>query len=571
MRIPPYLQWIFDQPEKAYNEGEIIKEPAGAAKQRLRDLIILIAFGVIAFFFGTGKIALLGPDEPRYAEVAREMFISGDYISTRLAGCLWFEKPALYYWMAASAYRTFGVNEFAARMPSGLMALLTVITIYLTLAKTVSVKWARVASFVLLTSGIFLVYSRAATPDMTLTAAMCGAILSGFMASRNEMRREGVYILLGATCMGLAFLAKGLVGIFLVLAIIFIYLLIVGRLRFVPLSIFALGLIPFLLVSAFWYVPVIAKHGWQFIDEFFIRHHFQRYLTNVYGHPQPIYFFTVVAILGVLPWTFFLLPAVARIRNLQPRRRERDALLALAWIWLLVPLLFFSISESKLPGYLLPVFPALSIIIGGEIESFWEGKKDRLNRTAIWLTSTTLIMIGGMFIGYLIKHSPGFSVWRLVAGSIPVLLGLLAVVALKRGRTQQWLNFALMSMMSLVVCAISLLFPNLNEDLSLKRLTIEAASALRPNEKIGYYILKEFGAVFYAEGRVVCGMGEGDILNALREDKLVEPLKTYPSLIFITRDRWVEGLKKDGRFDVEFIGQQRDFYAFRVKLRELQP
>ena len=107
----------------------------------------------------------------------------------------------------------------------------------------------------------------------------------------------------------------------------------------------------------------------------------------------------------------------------------------------------------------------------------------------------------------------------------------------------------------------------LNEEISLKRLSLEAAAALRPEEKIGYYILKEFAAVFYAQGRVACGMEEGDVLNALREDKLVPPLQIYPSMIFLTRERWIEGLIKDGRFDAEYLGQQGEYYAFRVKLK----
>src|ERR1044072_1358479 len=171
MTMPRYLQWIFDQPEKKLNEGEIIKEPTSSAKQRALELSILILLGGLAFFFVSGKIAFLGPDEPCYAEVAREVFVGGDYISTHLAGCLWFEKPALYYWLAALAYRVFGVNEFAARFPSGLAALITISGIYLALSQAVSVKWARVASFVLLTCGIFLIYNRAATPDMALNAS----------------------------------------------------------------------------------------------------------------------------------------------------------------------------------------------------------------------------------------------------------------------------------------------------------------------------------------------------------------------------------------------------------------
>ncbi len=571
MTISRYLQWIVDQPEKKLNEGEIIEEPVVSAKQRALDLTILMLLGGLAFFYGAGKIALLGPDEPRYAEVARAMLVSGDYISTRLAGCLWFEKPALYYWLAASAYRLFGVNEFAARFPSGLSALFTTVVVYLTLSKVVSLKWARAAGFVLLTCGLFIIYSRAATPDMALTAALCGAILSGYLATQKSRHNELPHIILCFAAMGLAFLAKGLVGIFLVIVILICYLLIAGRIRFFRWRYIAPGLAVFLAISSIWYLPVTLKHGWQFIDEFFIRHHFQRYLTNVYGHPQPIYFFTFVAIAGLAPWTFFLIPAVARLRKLRPRLNERDALLTLAWTWALVPLVFFSISESKLPGYLLPVFPALAIIIGAEIEAFLQQEKRKLLQISAWLTMLLLSTIAVLFILYLKKQSVAFTNWRIGFYLLPLLLALVALGLLLLNRRQAVLNWAVAFVLGVVVSSVTLLFPNLNDEISLKKLSVEAATALRPGEKIGYYILKEFGAVFYAQGRVVCGIGEGDILNALKEDKLLEPLQAYPSLIFITRDRWVEGLMNDGRFDVEFIAQQREFYAFRVRLSERKP
>src|SRR5205085_8457512 len=120
MKVPQYLRWLFDQPQK--NNFEIIEEHTDSAKRWVYDVAVLLVLASFFFFFGAGKIAFLGPDEPRYSEVAREMFVSGDYISTRLCGCLWFEKPVLFYWLAAASYHLFGVSEFAARFASGVAA-----------------------------------------------------------------------------------------------------------------------------------------------------------------------------------------------------------------------------------------------------------------------------------------------------------------------------------------------------------------------------------------------------------------------------------------------------------------
>jgi 4-amino-4-deoxy-L-arabinose transferase-like glycosyltransferase len=565
MNVPRYLRWLFYQPQK--NNLEIIEEHTDSAKRRAYDVAVLLVLASVFFFFGAGKIAFLGPDEPRYSEVAREMFVSGDYISTRLCGCLWFEKPVLFYWLAAASYHLFGVSEFAARFASGLTATVTMLSLYFTLSRVASLQFARLTAFALMTSSIFIAYSHAATPDMSLTMAMTIAILSGYLATKSKGRGELGFMILCFAAMGLGMLAKGLVSIVLVTAILLTYLAIAGRLRFLRWRNLFIWVCAFLIVAAIWYLPVTLKHGWQFINEFFIEHHFRRYLTNTYGHPQPVYFFVFIAIVGVLPWTFFLLSATARIRLLKPRTSELDSLLTLAWIWLAIPLIFFSISGSKLPGYLLPVFPALAIILGAELERFLNGEGTRLLKIGGWLTALLMVLLTGGFIWYLKKQGMQFSGGQTIFFVLPVIFTGLCVWAMSQAKRREALACIAAVVLSIVIGGSTLLFPKLNDEISLKKLSLEAAAALRPNEKIGFYILKEFAPVFYAQGRVVCDVGEGDVLNALREDKLVPPLEIYPSLIFITRERWIEGLMKDPRFIVEFIAQQDEFYAFRVQLK----
>src|SRR6185369_3915696 len=159
-------------PSTLDDKTQMIVEASPGAKQPLFELIAVIAASAFAFTFGLGRLGFLGPDEPRYAEVAREMFASGDYISTRLCGCLWFEKPVLLYWMSAAGYHLFGVNEFAARLPSALAALSTVAFIFFALRRLSLPRVGLAASLVLATSGIFIAYARVATPDMLLTAAI---------------------------------------------------------------------------------------------------------------------------------------------------------------------------------------------------------------------------------------------------------------------------------------------------------------------------------------------------------------------------------------------------------------
>ncbi|HKS41425.1 MAG TPA: glycosyltransferase family 39 protein [Blastocatellia bacterium] len=541
-------------------------EPSRAAKQRLYTLLALTLFAVIIFSFGLGRLALVGPDEPRYSEVAREMFATGDYVSPRLCDCLWFEKPVLLYWLAAASYHLFGVSEFAARFPSVVAAILTMMFVYYGLKRAVCERLAFAASIAFMTSGLVIAYARVATPDILLTAAMSVALLSGYLAATASGRARTAHWILCFAAMGAAVLAKGLVGIALVAAIFAVYFAVMRQPQFIRWREALIGIAVFLIIAGMWYAPVTFRHGWGFIEEFFIRHHFQRYTSNEFGHPQPFYFFFVIAIAGIAPWSFFLMPAAARLKSLKPGSHRLDALLVFAWIWVAVPLLFFSASGSKLPGYILPIFPALAIIIGAELERFIKGERSGLLTAAVWLTALLLLTIGAGFVVYLTREQIGASGWHSIFFGLPLAFAAIAVAVLAKKRRQIFVMSAAGVMLSLVLGAAILLLPTLSDKLTLKSLSLEAAAALRPAERITFFIKKEFAPVFYAEGRVLCGGADSDILNALSEDILADALRNESSLIVITTSNWRKGLESDPRFVTELLATQGDALAFRVWL-----
>jgi 4-amino-4-deoxy-L-arabinose transferase-like glycosyltransferase len=542
-------------------------EPQPSAKQWPFAFIAVLAASALAFFFGLGRLGFLGPDEPRYAEVAREMFASGDYISTRLCGCLWFEKPVLLYWMSAAGYHLFGVNEFAARLPSAIAALATVAFLYAALRRLSVPRLALAASVVLATSGIFIAFARVATPDMLLTAAITAALLSALLFTGATGRVRTIYWGLSCLFMGFGMLAKGLVGVVLVVAILVVYFAVSGQLRSVRWRDLLVGIVVFLAAAGTWYVPVVMRHGWAFIEEFFIRHHFERYTSNEFGHPQAVYFFLLVALAGIAPWMFFLIPSLTRLRSLKPRDNIRDSLVTLAWVWVAVPLLFFSVSESKLPGYILPVFPALAIIIGAEVERAWMGDRTRALRLALWVTALGLAGIGAGFMVYLHRESVSLNAWQSVLAGLPLGLALVSAVALAAHKQRALIAGAAGVVLVLVLGSVILLFPKLGDEVSLKSLSLEAAAALRPGEKIGFYLKKEFAPVFYADGRVLCEPRRGTTFYALHQDMVADALASEPSLILITDSRWLNGLENDSRFTTEFIAAHDDALALRVSLK----
>jgi 4-amino-4-deoxy-L-arabinose transferase-like glycosyltransferase len=330
--------------------------PSALAK-RVYIFIFLI---IIAFYlYGLGQLPLLGPDEPRYAQVAREMFLSGDYITPTLGGYTWFEKPSLLYWMIAASFKVFGVSEWSARVGPALCGLLTIAAVGL-----VGREIDRGFSSLVVTATCLglIVFSRAASFDVVVTATATWALACFLL---REIRKKRVYLIGFYLFIGLSLLAKGLVGVVIPFGVVGAYYLLrrVWPERSVWLSLIW-GVPLALVVSAVWYGPVIAKHGWTFIDEFFVQHHFARYVSNKYHHPQPIYFYPVIILMLSLPWTPFLVEALVKARKWAWRAGDSLSIVRVfSLAWLVFPIVFFSFSGSKLPGYILPALPAVALLI----------------------------------------------------------------------------------------------------------------------------------------------------------------------------------------------------------------
>jgi 4-amino-4-deoxy-L-arabinose transferase-like glycosyltransferase len=340
---------------------------------------------VLVYFIGL-NLPLVGPDEPRYAQVAREMFERGDWITPMLGGFNWFEKPALLYWLQIASYNLFGVSEFAARFGSALFGLGTVACLWI-LGRHIETTNNeprtpdRFANWLALigssTVGI-IAFAHGASFDIILTFPITAAMVSFFIYDSNgrTLPLVAFYFFIG-----LALLAKGLVGMIFPFAIVSFYYVLVWKLpsRSFVISLFW-GTLLAAAIASLWYVPMYLRHGYEFIDLFFVQHHFQRFTSNKYLHPQPFHFFFWVLPLMTIPWIPFFFASLWNFAkgikkgggSADVTRRLR--LFALAWI--AVPLVFFSFSGSKLPGYILPVVPAAMILAGEYIYRFVQ-KSDR--------------------------------------------------------------------------------------------------------------------------------------------------------------------------------------------------
>jgi 4-amino-4-deoxy-L-arabinose transferase-like glycosyltransferase len=351
---------------------------------------LLFAFVIVfVYFFALGSLPLVGPDEPRYAQVAREMFERGDWITPTLGGADWFEKPVLLYWLQIVSYKLFGVSEFAARFGSALFGLGTIFSLWILgkfsngtndQGQGTKDNFANWLALIAASSLGLIVFSRGASFDIILTFPITASLVAFFIFDQSKRKTGFIFHFSLFTFyffIGVALLAKGLIGIVFPFGIVASYYLLSWKLpdkRFIFSLIW--GTLLSLLVASVWYLPMYNAHGWKFVDEFFVQHHFARYTSNKYQHPQPFYFFFWVLPLMTLPWLPFFLASIWKIlRNIKSAIRNPRSAFALAW--LLVPLVFFSFSGSKLPGYILPALPAALILTAAYVFGFTQKSNKR--------------------------------------------------------------------------------------------------------------------------------------------------------------------------------------------------
>jgi 4-amino-4-deoxy-L-arabinose transferase-like glycosyltransferase len=324
-------------------------------KRSAKLIAVLFAFALV--WFGTLDYRkLIKPDEGRYAEIAREMAVGGDWLTPRLNGLKYFEKPPLQYWATAVAYSVFGENEWTARLWAGLTGFLGVLLAGFTGRRLFGPTAGLVAAGTLASSLLYVAMAHINTLDMGL-AFFLEAAVCGFLLAQEGSRR---WMLVAWAGLAFAVLSKGIVALVLTGGTIVLYSLLSRdwspwrRFEFVR------GLPLFLLIAAPWFIAVSLANP-EFPRFFFIHEHFERFLTTVHRRVEPAWFFVPILLLGALPWTTMALHALGQAwpRRAMPEFQVRRFLL----LWCLVVFGFFSVSQSKLPSYILPLFPALALLL----------------------------------------------------------------------------------------------------------------------------------------------------------------------------------------------------------------
>jgi len=464
-------------------------------------------------------MGLVGPDEPRYAWIARAMATSGDWVTPRLYSQPWFEKPILYYWLAAIGFRMDLPAEWAARLPSAFAALAAALAIawlawkHYGIGDDVAGSPVVLAPLIFSTSVAAIGFARAAAPDMLFAACLTLAMVSAagilrragsFRASPDTTagtsQRDVMSLLFFGAALGFAALAKGPAAVILAGGAIGIWAFATGQWRAALRLAHPLAIAAFCIVALPWYI-LCQRRNPEFLHAFIFQHNFERYLTPLFQHKQPPWFFGPIVLLALLPWTVLLVAAAQEARRLWREKSWRDSPGLFISCWAFFPILFFTFSQSKLPGYILPAVPPLGLLLAVACKRFAnpDSKSWRGISIALALTWAAMAFSPGILIHRLppgARDALGRSILICAAAAIAGGI-IIAAVGLRRRRGAVLISALLVAL--LVEIAGARILPALDPYVSARTHAQILRNDRRPERLFSYHLNRSwnYGLAFY--------------------------------------------------------------------------
>jgi 4-amino-4-deoxy-L-arabinose transferase-like glycosyltransferase len=495
-----------------------------AQSRRKTNIAALTAAGLVilvSLLANLGSIGLVGPDEPRYAWIARAMAETGDWVTPRLWGLPWFEKPILYYWAAAIGFWLQLPPEWAARLPSACAALAAALAIgwfawrHYGGGEELSTSPALLAPVVFATSVAAIGFARAATPDMLFSAAItvamvsaasvlrrAGALRAPYGASTKAQIRNLSRLFLWGAFLGVGVLAKGPAAVILAGGAVGTWALATSHWRAAIRLAHPLAIAAFCAVALPWYV-LCARRNPDFPRIFIFQHNFERYLTPLFQHQQPFWFFAPITILALLPWSAFLIAAGPEAMRLWREKSWKTSPGFFVACWAVFPVVFFSFSESKLPSYILPAVPALALVAA--ISSRSAFRRSRCNATMLSAAiGLTWILLAAIFLHATHKSpftemSRTITSWATVALALAVMVAAGILYAGMRGNFRLGVILCSVCAVATLALANSAVLPPLDPYLSARPHAEFLRNDLHP-ERIFTYQLRRtwnYGLAFY--------------------------------------------------------------------------
>ncbi len=391
---------------------------------------LLVSFSVLYFAFAAFR-PLASPDEGRYTQIPLEMLRNADYVTPRLNDMVYFYKPPLFYWLQAGAIKLFGENMFSFRFANSAIALLGIFFTYCAARQLYGRTTGLFSAIFLATSIFYFGLGQVITLDMTVSVFIAGAMFSFIVALKKSGIWRGILILSFFAMSALAVMTKGLIGILIPSATIFLYALFIGvpsffkKFKISDLYWTFAGVILFFAIALPWHILASIdnpaydtasgffsknEEGQGFLWYYIVHEHFLRFIDpQTSDRAQPFWFFLVFAPFGFIPWLIFLPQAIKEsIAGGYKKLRSENSEIIFFFIWTIFVVFFFSLSSSKLPAYILPIYPALSIIVGVYFARIWDsGNFEKLKIPQWVLISLGYLAVIALPIAYVAMERKG--------------------------------------------------------------------------------------------------------------------------------------------------------------------
>ncbi len=498
-------------------------EPLASPPSRrtwLVDLLLLTLVFAVLLGPSISRRALWEPDEGRYAEIPREMVETGDYLTPRVNGIKYFEKPPLVYWATAAAIRVGGTSEGVVRFPIALFALLGAAGVYVAGRRLYGRTAGLLASFVLATAPLWLGLGQILSLDMPVSALLTVSLLAFLLAVRHPPgwnRRLLIWAFYAAAA--LAVLAKGLIGVLIPAMVIGVWILVARQWRLIPAALAPTGILVFLAIAVPWHVLASNAHS-EFARFYFIHEHFERYLSKVHDRYEPPWYFVPVLLGGLLPWTLFLPQALRDAWRTTPAERKENLFLAL---WAALVFGFFSLSDSKLMPYVLPAVPPLALLVGRWLGNLVDTTRESREQRSPLRPGLWILLALGLLLAAALAFWPtpaegtkDRAFIDLLGGYRPVLalcfavIGLAPFVADRVGKRRATLG-ALVAGNALLFMVLGALAPRFDAYRSTKSLAEALQKQLQPGDEVASYHFYPHTLAYYLERRITIAGYTGEL------------------------------------------------------------
>lgn len=522
-----------------------------------KPLLILLILFVVLYFFRLGSVGLIDVDEPRYAEGGREMLESLDFIVPYFNYVVRFDKPILFYWLEAFSMKLFGVNEFSVRLPSVLSACLCLGVLFYFIRTFFDTFCGLIGTLILMSCLEFTALSRFSVTDMALTSFISSSILCFFLGYNHivashrffkfQITEFSSWYILAFIFLALAVLTKGPVAIVIVGLVLFPFFWWIRKLDYFFKNIsFYLGLVLFLVLVIPWYVLVHFATSGEFTKVFFGLHNLARYTSVVSQHKGSLFYFIPVLLIGFLPWSFFLPQAINSVfkRGLKSLLVSvKDQVPWFSLWWFLIIFLFFSISKTQLLTYILPLFPALSIVVMSYLERIINKEISRrglvLGLGVFFLFCLVVLYICLFHLNIILpREVKGLKLdFQILFFAFLMLVGVSMAWASSNKSATTTISILLSTFFIIYFCLITFLLPKIDKHAQYLLRTF--AKSIPFDCEIATYQIIKPSLTFYAKRQIKKINSIEDLQRRLDEEK---------RFAFVTKKKLLDGIKLENAY-----------------------